>query len=143
MARIAVILLSAAVLLQTEYDRKDDAKKPTLEGSWQVTRLTYEGGMPATERDIEGMIFQFKGNALVCSQGKRDYLRGTIKLDSTKNQMWLDVEVRGLGVLLGIFSFKGDTLEICQCNEFSSDKRPSELKASKNAALYVLKKAKQ
>ena len=116
----------------------NDADKAKLQGTWvSVAHVDKERAEPA---DVVGRLkLIIKDDTYTYSFEGKGKFSATFKLDSAKKPKWIDVDFKE-GPAKGksmpaLFSLDGDELKIC-----GGDKRPTELKASKDAVFFTFKR---
>ena len=114
------LLLMAALGLLLGAAPSQDADKDLkrMQGTWRIAEREYEG---KTMKDEGGklpeMILATTGNKYVIRVGKKEFDRGTLKVDSGKKPKEMDVlsetgPLKGK-VLRGIYELKEDTMRAC------------------------------
>jgi len=116
-------------------DAKDDVKKEKekLQGTWKCVMLEEKGESKA---DTEDLRIVFDGDNFSVKRGDETMIKGTFKLDPSKNPKEVDLEVQGgikaegdIGkTAQGIYILKGDELKLCVLHPGGTD-RPSEFSA--------------
>ena len=111
-----------------------------FQGKWKPIKI--EGRNPGTK---EGVLITVMGDKLALEGKTEKPLEFTFKVDAAAKPKAIDISF-GLGTLLGIYEFDGDTLRVCysELQESENGKRPTELSADSNSKryLWVLKREK-
>lgn len=157
---LALAMLGAAFLVnvRADDDKKADDKKPDkekvaaedkkFEGNWVVTKME-SGGQSATEDDLGGMTFTFKGKKYEQKQGDRVVEAGTQDLDPTKKPKHMDVTVsEGTEGTegkkqLAIYEIDGDKIRACFA-QHGDKERPTKFEGKEGSThIYIEMKRKK
>jgi len=135
----AVVLMSAGVLAQDTKKPVDKALEP-LQGSWSITSINGQ-----SLEAMGTMSLVIKGNKYEqVTNGTTDE-RGSIKLDTTKKPMTIDLvieEGNDAGKLqLGIIEVTGDAMKV-KLNQPDTANRPTAFGMEEGFLMVVAVKAK-
>src|SRR5262245_46170620 len=140
MRTVALLLLGSWLFVAQDDPAPVEAAKKKLAGTWAVVSFEKEG-KSVPEKAIKGMRWEFDGDKLTITSGKRTIASGTLKLLAGQTPLVWDYR-EGKDITSpydsAIYEVEGDTLKVC----VSADrkKRPAKFE-SKDAWLFVLKRA--
>jgi uncharacterized protein (TIGR03067 family) len=147
--KYVLAVLVIGLLLGAE-DKKDDAKKDqdALQGAWRAVS-SETGGKDQTEQ-FKDHLLVFEGVTFALKKGDDVGLKGTFKLDPSKEPRAIDITITEGGqdgdkgkVLHGIYELGKGTLKWCTAGPDGTD-RPTEFSTKEgiNHMLVTLKKEK-
>lgn len=139
--RTRILLLSVAAFLGTTQlnfgqDAKKDADK--LQGTWEVVEFVVKGKSVENERRPKRLIFE-AGKLTFAAERKF-----TFTLDEKAKPKTIDLtSLDGAKVILGIYRFDGNKLELCLQNG-PDEARPKEFATEGKSLLhFVLQREKK
>ena len=135
------IALALGLLVAADCARDDAVKKEmkNLEGTWSILSLEINGTM-VSEEDAKKFKLETVGDKWnVTIDG--NLVEATYQVDPTKDPKNIELtyaEGKFKGQPMhGIYSFVGDTLQLCRCLEPSKD-RPKEFTAGADSGLVLV-----
>jgi uncharacterized protein (TIGR03067 family) len=153
---LVLMLVSLSFVLQVQADDKDKKDAPDkekvaaedkkFEGTWIITKME-TGGRVATEEELGGMYFVFKGKKYEQKQGDNVIEGGTQDLDPTKTPKHMDVKVTdgqtSGQTQLAIYEIDGDKVRACFA-QHGSKERPSKFESKEGSEhIYIEMKRKK
>jgi uncharacterized protein (TIGR03067 family) len=146
MRECGVLALLAGLLLAADPD-KDETKRDRelLQGAWRATSVEAGGKAFKPERDS---ITFFEGDAFTVKKGDGVQVKGTFKIDTSKNPRTIDLTVTGGQVegdkgkvVRGIYQVDKEALRWCTA-EPGDETRPKEFttKEGSKQSLIVFKR---
>jgi uncharacterized protein (TIGR03067 family) len=140
----ALVLLAIGGFGGTDEPAKDAKKEAIdkLQGSYAIVVSEIRGRRMAREGLVSTDRTVFDGDKVIVMRGGKESHRSTIRIDSSKDPMWMDFEFidpQGRkSVSEGIYKLDGDTLTICTA--LGGAKRPKVFLSTKENTLGVMKR---
>lgn len=132
----ATVLLAAAAP-EGDSSQSDLAK---LEGDWTTKSFLLGGGPLPKEKQYPDRVMTIKGNEFSEVRGGKVAVRGTIKIDSSKDPKWLDATFTQGGptgeTIHGIYQLDGDTLKVCIGTP--EDERPTKFESKTGTKMRLI-----
>lgn len=140
-----MMVLGVGLLMAADEPKDDAIKKETatFRGPWKFVSMEVEGKKKPDE-DFNKYTVVLKGDQWTVSKGDKIAARVTFKLDPAKEPKTIDlVDTDKKRLIRGIYSFKGDTLTICDRGAEKGE-RPTEFgtKPDSGFVQFVLKRVK-
>ncbi len=140
-----LVLLFAAIPLQADDKKKDDAKSDQKQilGKWKRVEL-HRDGKVRKEFDRELVLTISKGEITI-KFGDRD-IKGKFKLDASKKPKQLDITFKREGqtqTRKSIYTLNGDNLKICGPRRAGERPKKFEAKEGDNQSISVYKRVKE
>jgi uncharacterized protein (TIGR03067 family) len=115
-----------------------DKEVKRFQGAWTI-ESSITGGKELPPEDLKTLIVTFEGDKHTVKAGDELIQVGTQKIDPSKSPKTIDVTMtegpnKG-NVMLGIYKFDGDTLEVCFDPQGKT--RPTEFKSAPGSENFV------
>jgi uncharacterized protein (TIGR03067 family) len=122
--------------------RGGDKTAPKIEGTWQLTNVTFPDGKKAAGDELAKIksTFIFKDGKFQATHEDKVIASGSFKIDTTQKPMAIDLTYDADKTSLGILKIDGDTLTLAE--RIAGKQRPQSFEGGTGLTLYVMKRAK-
>ena len=142
------VLFFLAIGTATEPTKKAPSVADELQrfqGTWPIESWE-EGGKALAPADLKKRSVFFGGNIFVLRRDGKVYQAGATQLDPAKSPRTINLSLKEGegkdGVMLGIYSFEGDTLKLCFDPQGQTRPESFKLEPKSDFTLITLKKPK-
>jgi uncharacterized protein (TIGR03067 family) len=143
-----VLVGTMAILIaaQAEDSAKEDAD--VLQGTWRLVALERDGEK-VPDRDVERLDQKLviAGKEFALTKGGRTTIDGDLALDAIASPKRVvfrgtDRQLKGKGIVSGIYKCEGDTLTLCTARPFEDARGGFSTKATDGRTLEVYRREK-
>ena len=140
------VLGGCVILTAVAFAGSVDAPEPGLEGDWTTKSFLRGGAELPKEKQFPDRLMTIKGDTFSEKRAGKVAVRGTLKIDPTKNPKWMDATFLEGGpglneTVLGIYRLEGDKLTV-SCGKVG-DPRPTAFESKTGTSLRLIEYKRQ